>query len=99
MMKLENSSFHSIAETTLPKSTKYVIRTQVELVDVSWKERSKLTQLLEDTIMRRTSSSEKSYILSVSNSCFQRLMSTLKDTWRIMVTYSHKLQLKVLLRK
>jgi len=44
MMKLENSLFPSTVVMTPSKSMKYATRTQEELEDVSWKERSKPTQ-------------------------------------------------------
>ena len=42
-------------------------------------------------IKKKNSFLEKLYILSVSNSCLQRLMSTLRDTWKTIVSNSHKL--------
>ena len=55
MMRQESSSYHSIAVMTLSKSTKYVIRTQVELAAVSWKERNRQIQQQIDIIVRKIS--------------------------------------------
>jgi len=90
MMKLENSLFLSTVVMTPFRFTKSVIRTPEELVEDSWRERSRPTQLLVDITKRRTSFLDQLYSWLDSNSCLQRLMSTLRNTWKTTPVFSQR---------
>ena len=68
-MRPEDSLFHSTVVMTLSKSMRYVTKTQVELVDVSWRERNKLIQPPIDTIKKKISSLDRLYSLLDLNLC------------------------------
>ena len=84
--------YHSSAETTLFKFTRFVIKTVVALEAGSWSAKSRTTPYPESTTLKKTLQLVELYLLSDLNSCWFQLTSTPRNTWRTMPMCSQRHQ-------